>query len=268
MPEIDLAPNHKIGLLVHSPLLLSPAAIGFGDLLPRGLDVATLGGVVVGPVSAGGHGYNGPVKLVELDGGVLASRSTFSRSARRSVDRYGAAWGRLGCPVIVQLVDAASDDLVRAARRVVQTPAVAAVEWRAPSAVTPAQVSEGVRALQQNIETPIWVKLPLANCVSLAERAVAAGAASVVVGQPLSGAVMHREDAGAALAPLAGDLYGPLTFAPMLQALLDVANAQLPCALIACGGIFHTHHVEQALAAGAHAVQLDVVLWREGRIGE
>lgn len=268
MPEIDLAPNHKLGLIVHTPLLLSPAAIGFGDVLPRGLAVTELGGVVVGPVSAAGRGYNGPVKLVELDGGVLASRSTFSRSARRAVDRYSAAWARLGCPVIVQLVDDASDDLVRAARRVVQAPAVAAVEWRTPSTVTPAQVGEGVRALQQNIEAPIWVKLPLGNCAVLAERAVAAGAVGVVMGQPISGAVMHREDASGAMASLVGDLYGPPVFAPMLQALLDVAKAQLGCALIACGGIFNKQHVEQALAAGAYAVQLDAVLWREGRIGD
>ena len=35
MTMIDLAPNHKLGLTVSSPLLLSPTAAGFGDLLPR-----------------------------------------------------------------------------------------------------------------------------------------------------------------------------------------------------------------------------------------
>jgi dihydroorotate dehydrogenase (NAD+) catalytic subunit len=263
VPEIDLAPNHKTGLLVHSPLLLSPAAIGFGDVLPRGLRLAAFGGVVVGPVSAAGQGYNGPVKLIELDGGVLASSSTFSRSARRAVERYSMVWTRLGCPVIVQVVDAAADDLVRAARRLLQAPAVAAIEWRAPLAVSPVQVREGVRALQQNIEAPIWVKLPLENAAALAERAINAGAVGVVVGQPVAGAVMHVDDATGTKSPLTGDLYGPPAFAPMLRALLDVTSAQLGCALIACGGVFSTLQVEQALAAGAHAVQLDTVLWRE-----
>jgi dihydroorotate dehydrogenase len=74
---------------------------------------------------------------------------------------------------------------------------------------------------------------------------------------------MHVDDATGTKSPLTGDLYGPPAFAPMLRALLDVTSAQLGCALIACGGVFSTLQVEQALAAGAHAVQLDTVLWRE-----
>jgi dihydroorotate dehydrogenase (NAD+) catalytic subunit len=266
--DIDLAPNHKHGLLVHSPLLLSPVAVGFGDSLPHGLDLAQIGGVVVGPVSASGRGYSGTISLVELDGGVLASHSSFSRSARRAVERFAATWARLNCPVIVQLVDAVPADLVKAAQCVVQAPAVAAVEWKLPRAITAAQVGEGVRALQQNIEAPIWVKPSLENAVNLAEQAVAAGAVGVVVGQPLQGAVLVDDPVTGAANRLNGDLYGPLTFAPMLRALFDVANAQLGCALIACGGIYRQEHIRQSLAAGAHAVQLDAVLWREGRVGD
>ncbi len=267
MTEIDLAPNHKHGLTVHSPLLLSPTAAGFGDAFPPGLDLAQIGGVVVGPVSAAGRGYGGPVRLVELDGGVLASPSPFSRSARRAVERYAAAWARLPCPVIVQLVDAAPADLVTAAQRVARSPAVAAIEWKPPRTLTPAQVGEGVRALQQNIETPIWVKPPLENAVNFAERAVTAGAVGVVVGQPLPGAVLDRDAATGASLPLHGELYGPLTFAPMLRALLDLVSAQLGCALIASGGVYNQEHIRQALAAGAHAVQVDAAVWREGEIG-
>ncbi len=268
MADIDLAPNHKHGLIVHSPLLLSPVAVGFADSLPHGLDLTHIGGVVVGPVSMSGRGYSGAVSVVELDGGVLAAHSSFSRSARRAMERFAATWTRLNCPVIVQLVDAVPADLVKAAKCIVQTPAVAAVEWKPPRAATAAQVSEGVRALQQNIEAPIWVKLPLDNAVVLAERAVAAGAVGVAVGQPLQGALLVDDPANGVVNPLNGDLYGPLTFAPMLRALLDVVNAQLGCALIACGGIYHQEHVHHSLAAGAHAVQLDALLWREGRMGD
>ncbi|MFM7583818.1 MAG: hypothetical protein ACKO9F_14030, partial [Caldilinea sp.] len=143
MQEIELAPHHKQGLSVHSPLLLSPAAIGFGEVLPPGLDWQQVGGVVVGPVSAAGQGYGGPVRLVELDGGVLASPSSFSRSARRAAELYAALWGRLGCPVIVQLVDAEPAELMRAGRRIAQIAAVAALEWQVPADVTAVRVREG-----------------------------------------------------------------------------------------------------------------------------
>ena len=60
-----------------------------------------------------------------------------------------------------------------------------------------------------------------------------------------------------------GSLFGPLAFAPMLAALIAVAKLALPCALLACGGIHTLAQVQQALQAGAHAVQLDSAIWVE-----
>ncbi|MCS6825559.1 MAG: hypothetical protein NZ553_03000 [Caldilinea sp.] len=261
--EIDLAPNHKVGLIVDSPLLLSPAAAGFGELPLRPVDIAHLGAIVIGPISAGGRGYGEPVRLVEVDGGVLASRSPFSRSAARAVARFSSTWERLQRPVIVQLVDAAPVDLVRAAQRVVQASSVVGVEWAPPAMLSGKQVGDGVRALARNLELPIWIKTPLECAVEWSSNAVEAGAVGVVVGQPLQGAVMESDPVTGRVTPLLGDLYGPLTFAPMLRALVEVVKLGLGCAVIACGGVYGEHHVQQALAAGARAVQLDALLWTE-----
>ncbi len=54
-----------------------------------------------------------------------------------------------------------------------------------------------------------------------------------------------------------------LIFPLMLEVLLQVAAQQLPAALIACGGIHTADHVQQALAAGAQAVQIDSAVWVE-----
>ena len=48
-----------------------------------------------------------------------------------------------------------------------------------------------------------------------------------------------------------------------MTALLEVAGLQLPAALIACGGIHTSTQVQQALAAGAQAVQIDSAVWVE-----
>jgi dihydroorotate dehydrogenase (NAD+) catalytic subunit len=262
---IDLAPNHKLGLTVSSPLLLSPTAAGFGDLLPRGVEAAKLGAVVVGPVSAAGRGYAGPATLVEIDGGVLVQESGFSRSARRAVERYDALWVRLGCPVIVQLVDAEPADLARSARHLLRAGSVAGVEWCTPALATPALVADGVRTLAQVLDAPIWVKLPLQNTAALAERAAVSGAAGLVIGQPLPGATVQivpgQPDGVSAV--ISGALYGPATFPVTVRVLHEVATLSLGCALIACGGVHTSAHVQQALAAGAHAVQLDTLLWSE-----
>lgn len=262
--EIDLAPGHKLGLTVASPLLLSPLAAGFGDALPRGLKLAEVGALVVGPVSATGRGYSGPATLVEIDGGVLVQGSGFSRSARRAVERYGAAWQRLARPVVVHLVDDTAADLVRSARALGHAPGVAGIEWNLPPSATPALVADGVRAMVQVCDAPIWVKAPLVNAVPLAERAVQAGAVGVVIGQPVAGAALPRDRMTGEPTPVRGALHGPAAFALQLDVVRAVAAARLGCALIACGGVHHAGHVAQALAAGACAVQLDTALWRGG----
>ena len=261
--EIDLAPNHKLGLIVESPLLLSPTAAGFGELLLRPADIARLGAIVVGPVTAAGRGYAGPVRLVEMDGGILASKSPFSRSAARAVARFASVWERLKRPVIVQLVDAAPVDLARAAQHIVRAPSVAGVEWAPPPTLSGRQIGDGVRALVRAIELPVWVKTPLERAVEWSSSAVEMGAVGVVVGQPLQGVVIESDPLTGKTTPLSGDLYGPLTFAPVLRTLVEVVKLGLGCAVIACGGVYSEWHVQQALAAGAHAVQLDTLLWTE-----
>lgn len=265
MNTIELAPNHKQGLTVHSPLLLSPTAAGFGDQLPRGLELAQWGALVVGPVSAAGRGYAGPAQLVEIDGGVLVQDAGFSRRARRAVERYAAIWARLGCPVIVQLVDTEPADLARSARHLLRAPGVAGVEWCTPAGATPARIADGVRTLVQALDAPLWVKLPLEHVAALAARAVSSGAAGLVIGQPPLGATVQFElgQRDGAPAVMTGSLFGPAMFPLMLRALHEVAALQLGCALIACGGVHASAHVRQALAAGAHAVQIDTLLWSE-----
>ncbi len=74
---------------------------------------------------------------------------------------------------------------------------------------------------------------------------------------------MESDPVTGKMTPLLGDLYGPFAFAPMLRALVEVVKLDLGCAVIACGGVYSERHVQQALAAGARAVQLDALLWTE-----
>ncbi len=111
-------------------------------------------------------------------------------------------------------------------------------------------------------DLPVWVKLPLESAAALAASAVDAGAVGIVMGQPVPGA-SARQAADGAIHWVRGSLFGPAIFPQMLRSLLDVAALHLPCALIACGGIHTRLDVRQALAAGAHAVQIDSLAWVE-----
>jgi len=57
-----------------------------------------------------------------------------------------------------------------------------------------------------------------------------------------------------------GRLYGPAVFPNALAVVEDLVAVGLP--VIAAGGIQSTEDAESMLAAGAIAVQLDILLWR------
>ena len=261
---IDLAPNHKLGLVVANPILLGAGAIGYGEAVPRGLDLTKLGAAVVGPVLSASRGGTQPPRLAHANGGIVLDTGLQNRGVNNAIQQYGKLWEKLGCPVIVQVVESHPASLAKIAGKLAQLRGVQGVELLP---VDPAGEIDGaklatlVRTADRACELPVWVKLPLTKAAALAPAACEAGAVGLVVGQPPSGTALRT--ANGATHPITGALYGPFVFPQMLQVLLQIASLHLPAALIACGGIHTLEQVQQALAAGAQAVQIDSAVWVE-----
>ncbi len=102
---INLAPNHKQGLVVNNPILLGAGTIGYGEVVPKGLDLAQMGGAVVGPIQGGSRGGAPPPRLAHLNGGVVLATGLQNRGLNSAVQRYAKLWPKLGCPIIAQLAD-------------------------------------------------------------------------------------------------------------------------------------------------------------------
>lgn len=255
--SIDLAPNHKQGLLVHTPILLGAGAIGCGDALPRCLDLGLVGAAVIGPVTLKSRAGASTQRVAETFGGLVLETGLQNRGVEATLRRCAPHWPRLGCPVVVQLADHQPDALSAAAERLADQENVAGVELLLPRNADAEMARRVVAALVRVVDVPVWVKVVLERAVEQAQSAVAAGAVGVVVGQAPLGAGF----AGATL--VSGALLGPVAFAPMLKALVDVKRLNLPCALIASGGLHTRPQVQQALAVGAQAVQIDSALWVE-----
>ena len=258
----DLAPNHKLGLSVANPILLAGGTIGYGEAVPKGLDTALLGAVVVGPILGSSRGGAALPRLAHLNSGIILDTGMQNRGASQVLQRFARLWPRLGCPVIVQVAENYAAGLAKIVKKLAEVEGISGVELLPPPQVDGALLTELVRVIDRHADLPIWVKLPLHSAVALAPAAVDAGAAGIVVGQPLQGAALRTLSDGVTH-PVRGAVLGPLAFAPMLQVLLDVAALKLPAALIACGGIHTIDHVRQALAAGAQAVQIDSAVWVE-----
>lgn len=261
---IDLAPNHKLGLVVANPILLGAGAIGYGEAVPRGLDLTQLGAAVVGPVLSASRGGTQPPRLAHANGGIVLDTGLQNRGVNNAIQQYSKLWEKLGCPVIVQVVESHPATLAKITGKLSQLRGVQGVELLpvdATGEIDGVKLATLVRTVDRACELPVWVKLPLAKATALAPAACEAGAVGLVVGQPPSGTVLRT--ANAATYPVTGAMYGPFVFPQMLQVLLQIAAQHLPAALIACGGIHTLDQVQQALAAGAQAVQIDTAVWVE-----
>lgn len=254
---IELAPGHKQGLPSDNPVWIAGGMVGYGEAVTRGTDMAALGGVVIGPIMASSRGGSAPPRVAETPGGMVLETGFQNRGVSNALRRHGKLWPRLGCSVVAQLVDADPREMGKLAARVTNAAGIMGLEL-VPLTHDVAVAARMVRNVVSASDLPVWVKLRLPDAVEWAEKLVEVGANGLVVGQP-----SHAQLGTEATGLVSGGLYGPLTFALMLPVLRALARLQLPAALIACGGIHTVTQMEQALAAGANAIQVDTALWVE-----
>jgi dihydroorotate dehydrogenase (NAD+) catalytic subunit len=262
MDMINLAPGHKMGLMVGNPILLAAGVIGAGDAVQRGIRPECLGGVVVGPISRYSQSGVPPPRLAEVNSGFVLGSGLQNRGIGAAMKRVSPLWARLGCPVVVQIADTRPGAAGQVAERLMDAQGVMGLELAVNHQAAEGDVADLVRAVVRSSDLPLWVKLPLSAAVQLAPVAVAEGASGLVIGQPLWGAGFSSAP-GQAGKLVRGMLYGPLGFGAMLAAQAAVMDLALPAALIACGGVHTIGQVRQALATGARAVQIDSAAWIE-----
>ncbi len=260
---IELAPHHKSGLPVDSPILLAGGSAGYGEAIHPGLETARLGGIVIGPITRHSIRGSDAPRLAETSSGFVLQTGLQNRGVSAVIKNFARLWPRLGCPVIAQIADNTSEEAASTARRLAQMDGLLGLELRLSPQTPAGELRPLLRAIRRAADLPLWVKLPLSGVEELAHAAAAAGADALVIASPALGAGF----AGQATL-IRGDLFGPTAFAPMLAGLSAVAALGLELPLIACGGIHTAQQVRQALAAGACAVQLDSVVWVEpGAVG-
>jgi dihydroorotate dehydrogenase (NAD+) catalytic subunit len=262
MTAIELAPNHKYGLVIDNPVMLAAGTIGYGETVPDGARLSMLGAVIIGPFMRNSRaGHDGP-RIAETNGGTVLYTGLQNRGVKAARKKFGRLWSELGCPVIAQIADSAPNMLGRVAEMLTSAEGLSGLELLLPGHATPENVQSLVRQAIRHSDLPILAKLPLVNASALAPAAVDGGACALVVGQPPVGLGYHREETDE-LVPVTGSLYGPLSFAAMCATFEQVRSLDLACPLIACGGIHTATQAQQILAAGASAVQIDSAMWIE-----
>jgi dihydroorotate dehydrogenase (NAD+) catalytic subunit len=274
---INLASGHKQGLLLAHPLVLAAGVVSYGETLPPGVDLGRVGAVVVGPVLAQSSAGELGKRMAEVAGGVVLGTGRQNRGVRAVVSKFARRWEEMPCAVVVQVADTDVYALTESVGVLTDAGGFDGLEVLIGDGVSLKAARVLVQRAVALADVPVWVKVPMARAVRLAEVALDLGAAAVVVGEPLRGVMAfhptRQPDGVADVQPdmqpdardgallVDGRVYGPALFPVMLRAMIEVRSRFPDCALIAAGGIHSVEMARSALAAGADAVALDSVVW-------
>jgi dihydroorotate dehydrogenase (NAD+) catalytic subunit len=265
---IELAPRHKIGLALASPVLLASGCCGYGSAYQELLDLALFGALVTQPITLRPQRGSPQPRLVETPAGFILNSGLQNPGVKKVIQQHSKSWFRLGAPVIAHLPADELENLMRTARALsgIQTPqghpALAAIELGLPHHSAGADIEHWLRALREGTDLPLLAKLPLGAPPDLAEAAVRAQADALVIGAPPLGAgYLPRSQQ-----IITGHLYGPALHSLALHQLRQAARFDLP--LVAAGGIHSLFDAQAFLEAGAAAVQIDSLLFIDLKLAQ
>lgn len=185
-------------------------------------------------------------------GGFMLHTGLPSLGLQNALRQYAERWSKIPIPVWVHLLPQAAEELPQLIEPLEDLENVGAVELGLPPGISLKTILEFIRA--GGGEKPLMVCL----CVDEIQSEWLppmedAGATGVVLSAPRgmlkTGNRLSR-----------GRLYGPAIFPYMLNVVCRLAQFDVP--VIAGGGIYSEADGETLLEAGAAAVQLDAVLWR------
>lgn len=259
---IDLAPSHKRGLTLRSPLLNAAGALGFADEYAGLIDFARLGAFVTNPVTAHPRTPARGAHVLEFDGGVLIHTGLPNPGIGEAIRQHARKWSRLPCPVIVHVAGTTPEEVVACLRRLEDVAAVGGIELGLRDGIDVGEAGELIAAAAQMGNLPVLARLPLSAAEQLGEIAVRAGAQALVVAAPPRG-TLRLPDGGW----LTGRVYGPALFPLALHAVRSV-TAKVKVPVIGAGGIHTLADAQAMLAAGAVAVEVDAAVWRDPRTME
>jgi len=269
---IELAPRHKFGLPIASPVMPAAGAFGYGDTYHDLVDLRVLGALVTNPVSLNpreaARGQRIAIHGEHNAGcGFVAHTGLPNPGVQRVLRQQRQIWERLPIPVIVHLIATTPSETARAAERLSGVPNVVGLELGLIDSITVQRALNLLAAAQAEGDLPVIVRVPFGSVDALAPRLAEGGADALTLTAPPR-AVLPASAVPEDEAPrhyLRGRLYSPALL-PLLLNILARWCSKLPIPVIACGGIASLPDAIACLELGATAIQIDALLWRDPAI--
>ncbi|MEK7310349.1 MAG: HisA/HisF-related TIM barrel protein [Chloroflexota bacterium] len=253
---IELAPSHKIGLTLNSPLIAGGGAFGFADEYASLVDFLRFGAFVTNPITFRPRTPAQGPRVIPFPGGTLIHTGLPNAGLSAVVRDCERKWAKMGCPVVVHVAATTPDEVAACAERLEGVDAVVGIEVGFRDDESLADSEMMLRGAAQRARQPIIASLPHARAAAFARLAEKVGAQAVTVTAPPRGTLYHNGEW------VSGRLYGP-SLLPMALSIVREIKKQTALPIIGAGGVHSKADVEAMLEAGAAAVMVDSVAWVE-----
>lgn len=254
---IELAPEHKLGLVLDNPVMPAAGAAGFGTEYRELIDLNRLGAFVTNPLTLAGRLPAVEAAAHPLPGSVLLHTGLPNPGLKAALRQNRQYWPKLTCPVIVHLAGDTADNVRACIQQLERANVAAGVELGFRDDVPTGLASALIDAALGDL--PVLVRAPFGRAVAFAQLAEKRGAQALTLSAPPRG---NLPPGGSDLPPVRGRLYGPALYPLALQQLREATQrTRLP--VVAAGGIETLAQARGMLASGASAVQVDTLLWRD-----
>lgn len=261
----------KIGS-VTLPNPIMPASGTFSAEFSQVIDLNRLGALVTKTVSRGYRAGNPPPRVSEIEAGMINSIGLPTKGIQYFLDVQLPEYKRYKPPLVCSITAETIEDFVDMARDA-SVPGVDVIEiniscpTRQPGggnfALNEEHTYKVVKLCRAATRKPLWAKLsPNAGEISaVAEAAEKAGADALTVSNTILGLKINVDTFRSAIGNGYGGISGP-GVKPIILRMVHECSKCVKIPIIGCGGIMKVEDVVEYLLAGATAVEIGYLNFR------
>lgn len=265
--SVQLAPEHKQGLLLANPVMTAAGTFGYGTEYRHMFDIQKLGAIVCKGTTLEPRAGNPQPRLAETAGGLLNSIGLQNIGVKALIKEKAPTWAKWLVPVIVNIAGETIDDYAQLAGKLGGVVGIRAIEVNiscpnvkaggAEFGAEPNSAARVVAAVKAATSLPVLVKLtPNTSDITKVAVAVAeAGADAISLINTLKGMAIDIARRRPLLGSTTGGLSGPAIKPVALYMVYEVAGA-VDVPVIGSGGITTAGDAIEFIMAGASAVQV------------
>lgn len=256
---------------VKNPIM--PASGAFSTDMAQIMDINRLGALVAKTVSREYRIGNPTPRVAELECGMINSIGLPTKGIGYFLDHQVPDYARFTPPLVASISATTADDFEAMTREVAAHPDVDVIEvniscpTRNPGggnfALHEDHTFQVTKRIRSATTKPVWVKLSpnAGDVVAIGVAAEEAGADALVVANTILGLKINIDTFRPAIGNKFGGISGP-GIKPIIMRMVHQVSQRVKIPVIGCGGICKVEDVVEYMLAGASAVMLGYIIFR------